>query len=180
VADPLLIVDVQNGLLNDFTRHVPKRIVRLIERGEWEPLIFTRFVNTGDSPYQRFLDWHACAGPPETELADELGPFLRRGRVFTKQGRTGLPGDARDYLREQGFNRINVVGIDTDMCVLKSAMDIFDMNIQPIVLADCCASTLGAYAHLAGLAILSRNIGPPQLRDAEMGDAMGRAPEGRS
>jgi nicotinamidase-related amidase len=180
VADPLLIVDVQNGFLNDFTKHIPGRIVRLIERGGWEPLLFTRFVNTDDSPYQRFLEWHGCAGPPETELAAELAPFVGRGRVFTKEGRTGLPGEARAYLREQAFDRVAVVGIDTDMCVLKSAMDIFDLGIRPVVLADCCASTLGAYAHLAGLAILSRNIGPPQLRDAETGDAMGRAPGGRS
>lgn len=179
VPEPLLIVDVQNGLLNDFTKHVPARIVRLIEGGDWAPLLFTRFVNTEDSPYQRFLDWHGCAEPPETELVAELAPFVERGRVFTKHGRTGLPGEAHDYLRQHGFERVTVVGIDTDMCVLKSAMDIFDLGIQPIVLADCCASTLGAYAHLAGLAILSRNIGPPQLRDAEMGDAMGRAPGGR-
>ena len=179
MAEPLLVVDVQNGFLNDFTKHVLGRIVRLIERGGWDRLIFTRFVNTADSPYQRFLDWHACAEPPETELAAELAPFAARGRVFTKHGHTGLPAEARSYLREQGFERVTVVGIDTDMCVLKTALDVFDLGIQPIVLADCCASTLGAYAHLAGLAIISRNIGPPQLRDAEMGDAMGRAPGGR-
>ena len=26
------------------------------------------------------------------------------------------------------------------MCVLKTAMDVFDLGIEPIVLVDCCAS----------------------------------------
>jgi nicotinamidase-related amidase len=175
VAQPLLVVDVQKGFVNKFTEHVPGRVCRLIEQGGWEPLLFTRFVNTPGSPYQRLLDWHDCAGPPETELADDVVSYARRGRVFVKEGLTGLTAEMRDYLTESKLERITVVGIDTDMCVMKIALDLFDLGIQPLVLADCCGSTLGAYAHLAGLAILSRNIGPEQIRDAEMGNAVGRA-----
>ena len=121
----------------------------------------------------------AARNRPDTELAPELEKMAPPEQVFSKPGYAGLPDALAGVFRDAGIEQVTVVGIDTDMCVLKSAMDIFDMNIQPIVLADCCASTLGAYAHLAGLAILSRNIGPPQLRDAEMGNAMGRAPGGR-
>lgn len=175
MAEPLLVVDVQKGFVNDFTAHIPGRVLRLIESANWDPVLFTRFVNTPGSPYRRLLDWHDCEKPPHTALADEVAPFAKRGRVFVKEGLTGLPARMRDYLTKQKFERITVVGIDTDMCVLKIALDLFDLGIQPIVLADCCGSTLGAYAHLAGLAILSRNIGPEQIRDAEMGNAVGRS-----
>jgi nicotinamidase-related amidase len=154
---------------------VPGRVCRLIDKGGWEPLLFTRFVNVAGSPYQRLLDWHGCESPPETDLADDVASHARRGRVFVKEGLTGLTAEMRDYLTARRFERITVVGIDTDMCVMKIALDLFDLGIQPLVLADCCGSTLGAYAHLAGLAILSRNIGPEQIRDAEMGNAVGRA-----
>jgi hypothetical protein len=40
-------------------------------------------------------------------------------------------------------SQISVVGIDTDMCVLKTALDIFDLGIEPIILVDCCASRFG-------------------------------------
>src|ERR687887_254011 len=53
VSKPLLVVDVQRGFINDFTRHIPGRIKRLVETGEFEPLLFTRFINSPDSPYQR-------------------------------------------------------------------------------------------------------------------------------
>lgn len=178
MTEPLLVVDVQRGFINDFTRHVPGRIRRLIEMGDYAPVIFTIFVNTPDSPSQRLLNWHACAGPPETELVDELGALAEQGSVYTKRGLTGMPDDLADRLRREQCPQISLVGIDTDMCVLKMAMDVFDLGIEPVVLVDCCASTAGLQAHLAGLSILSRNIGPHQLRLTKLHETYLAAPEG--
>jgi nicotinamidase-related amidase len=178
MTEPLLVVDVQRGFINDFTRHVPGRVRRLIEMGEYAPVLFTLFVNTPESPYQRLLDWHGCAGPPDTELVDELVPLAAPDNLFIKQGFTGLPDDLAERLRHEQLAHINVVGIDTDMCVLKIAMDLFDLRIEPVVLVDCCASTAGLQAHLAGLAILSRNIGPHQLRLTNLHETYLAAPEG--
>ena len=171
-----MIVDVQRGFINDFTHHIPERIVRVVERGQHAPLFFTRFVNVPDSPYHRFLDWHEAVGPPDTELVPEMTRLAARGQVFEKRGYTGLPDALADCLRELAVEEVAVVGIDTDMCVLKIAIDLFDLGIRPIVLTDCCASTLGAYAHLAGLAVLSRNIGPQQLREAGLSEGTVAAP----
>ena len=71
-----------------------------------------------------------------------------------------------------------VVGIDTDMCVLKVALDLFDLGIEPVILVDCCASTAGLQAHLAGLSILSRNLGPHQLRLTRFNQGYLADPEG--
>lgn len=62
------------------------------------------------------------------------------------------------------------------MCVLKIAMDVFDIGIEPVVLTDCCASTAGLQAHLAGLAVLSRNIGAQRLVEGGVGDGSLAAP----
>lgn len=153
-------------LTNSLTHHIPQRIARLIQRGEYEPLLFTRFINDTDGPYQRFLDWHSCDSEPETNIVPELASFAQAGFVFSKPGQCGMPDELAEYLRKQGSKRVFIVGIDTDMCVLKIALDIFDINIEPVVLTDCCASTAGLQAHLAGLAVLSRNIGAGRLRDA--------------
>jgi isochorismate hydrolase len=91
---------------------------------------------------------------------------------------TGMSDELSEYLRTEGFPQVSVVGIDTDMCVLKIAMDVFDLGIEPVVLVDCCASTAGLQAHLAGLAILSRNIGPHQLRLAHLHEGYLAAPRG--
>ena len=164
VTQALLVVDVQKGFINSYTQHVPGRIARLIRGGEFEPLLFTRFVNSPGSPYHTLLDWHACVGPPETDLAPELEPLAQPDNVYDKHGLTGLPDSLTQRLERDRIQQVAVVGIDTDMCVLKVSMDLFDAGIEPIVLVDCCASTAGLQAHLAGLAILSRNLGPHQLR----------------
>jgi nicotinamidase-related amidase len=178
MPDPLLVVDVQRCFLNEFTHHIPARIVQLVQRGTYTPVFFTCFINTPDSPYRRLLNWHECEREPDTALAPELLEYAAPERVFQKHGVTGLPEKLAASLKAQQVERVAVAGIGTDMCVLKVAMDLFDLGIEPFVLVDCCASTAGAQAHLAGLAVLSRNIGPHQLIDAGLGDGrFAAAPE---
>ena len=173
---PLLVVDVQQGFINEFTHHIPQRVARLIKQGDYAPILFTRFVNQADGPYSQLLNWHNCDREPETSLVPELQPYTKPECVYTKPGLCGLPKELIQCLEQRQIKRINVVGIDTDMCVLKIAMDLFDHGIEPIVLTDCCASTAGLQAHLAGLAVLSRNIGAQRLCDAGLSEGMLAAP----
>ena len=172
----LLVVDVQHCFLNSFTSHVPDRVRRLIERGAYDHIWFTRFVNVEDGPYREFLDWHGGDAPPDTDFAPELAPWATPDRVFTKPGLTGLTEELEEHLIAAAPERVLLVGIDTDMCVLKIALDIFDLGIRPVVLVDCCASTAGLQTHLAGLAVLARNIGADQLRDAGLSEGFLGAP----
>lgn len=173
---PLLVVDVQTGFINDFTHHIPQRVARLIEQNNHAPVLFTRFVNSPTGPYTRLLSWDGCNDAPETDLSAELKPHIKPEFVFSKLGLCGIPNELEDYLSSHQIKQVAVVGIDTDMCVLKIAMDLFDRGIEPIVLTDCCASTAGLQAHLAGLAVLSRNIGAQRLRDAGLGEGTLAAP----
>jgi len=163
---PLLVVDVQQGFINDFTRHIPERVVTLIERNAYAPLLFTRFINVEGGPFQRFVGWRDCAREPETNLVPELAPYATDEVTFSKPGHAGISDDLAACLAAEQIERISIVGIDTDMCVLKVALDIFDLNIEPFVLVDCGSSTAGLQSHLAGLAVLARNIGADHLRDA--------------
>ncbi|MUG95065.1 isochorismatase family protein [Scytonema sp. UIC 10036] len=110
------------------------------------------------------------------DIVPELQPWVQPELVFSKLGVCGIPDDLIDYFHKQCFERVFIVGIDTDMCVLKIAMDFFDIGVEPIVLTDCCASTAGLQAHLAGLAVLSRNIGAFRLREAGLSEGMLAAP----
>ncbi len=176
MSDPLIIVDVQVGFINEFTHHIPQRVARLIQRQEYAPILFTRFINTPDGPYQQLLDWHSCDSEPEINIAPELEPWVKPERVFSKPGLCGMPDELASYVREQRVEQVYLVGIDTDMCVLKIAMDLFDIGIEPLILTDCCASTAGLQAHLAGLAVLSRNIGANRLREAGLSEGFLAAP----
>ena len=173
----LLVVDTQRGFLNDYTSHIPSRIATLIAQNDYEPVLFTRFVNEEGGPYHRFLGWHACKYPPDTDLAPDIAAFAQDDAIFTKPGLAGMSDELKAYLIENEIEAVTLVGIDTDMCVLKIALDIFDLGIEPFVLVDCCASTLGLQAHLAGLAVLARNIGATRLRDAGLSGGQMGAPQ---
>ena len=172
----LLVVDVQHCFLNAYTNHVPARVQRLIERGGYDHVWFTRFINIEGGPYREFLDWHDGSAPPDTDLAPELAPWAAPECVFDKPGLTGLPASLAERLERAAPERVLLAGIDTDMCVLKNAMDVFDLGIRPVVLVDCCASTAGLQAHLAGLAVLARNIGANHLQDAGLSEGFLGAP----
>ncbi len=178
VKSILLVVDVQNAFLNDFTRHLPPRIETLAVQQQFAAVLFTRFLNTEGSPYRVILDWHGCAESPDSDLAGILLPLANHQNVYDKLGKTGLPGKLIERLRVEAPDEVVTVGIDTDMCVLKIAMDVFDLGIRPVVLVDCCASTAGLQAHLAGLAVLARNIGADQLRLSGLDEGyLGRPPD---
>lgn len=178
-ASLLLVVDVQRCFLNAWTEHIPCRVARLVDDGGYDDILFTRFENTAGSPYRRILDWHDCGERPATDIAPPLHRLVREDNVFAKAGFTGIPKGLAALLKDLQPEHIDIVGIDTDMCVLKVAMDIFDHGIRAVVLADGCASTAGLQAHLAGLAVLARNIGAHNLRLAGVHDGhLGRPASG--
>jgi nicotinamidase-related amidase len=160
----LLVVDVQNGFVNEHSRHVIEPINRLIgafsRRGE--PVAFTRFVNTPGSGYQRWIGWTRFMHGPENDFYDAIDASA--GPVFVKHGYTAFTTEFENYLRGTQVERLVLCGIATDGCVLKSAVDAFERGVEPVVVTDACASHAGSEIHEAGLLLLGRFIGTGQLK----------------
>ena len=140
----LVVVDVQNGFVNDESRHVVPRIVELVR--SWPgPVAFSRFFNRPGSSYERLIGWSKLQGPPETDLVDELQPYA--STVIDKVGYSFFSTEGASLAAEQGWSEVYFCGIDTDMCVLKSAVDAFELGLTPYVIADASASHAGPRAH---------------------------------
>ena len=60
------------------------------------------------------------------------------------------------------FDEIHLCGFDTDACIYKTAMDLIENNIRPIILKDLCYSENENY-HQMGLSLLGRNIGAENI-----------------
>ena len=162
----LLVVDVQNGFVNGYTRHLIDVVNGLIAgfAGRREPVAFTRFVNIPGSGHERWIGWTRFMHEPENALVDTLA--TGSSPVFVKHGYTAFTPAFEDHVRERRIERLLLCGIATDGCVLKSAVDAFERGIEPVVLSDACASHAGREIHEAGLLLLSRFIGPRQLKSA--------------
>jgi nicotinamidase-related amidase len=153
----LMVIDVQNGFISDHTRHVIAPIATLLAQNHFDHTLFTRFQNKPNSPYQVILNWHRLNGPGEQALVDEIKPYAKC--VLDKPIYSAVNDDVMQFLQSEQIQEVHLLGIDTDCCVLKTAVDLFERGIRPIVLADYCASNGGVVSHDAGIRVLERLIG---------------------
>ncbi len=142
----LLIIDVQKSSVKD------EGFINKIEQLQqnYAIVFVSRFVNE-NSPLLRFK---VFKGYEDTELA--FKPVFH-AHVFDKNIYSS-------YIKEmQNFDEIHLCGADTDACVYKTAMDLMEHNIRPIVLTEYCISENENY-HKMGLELLKRNIGTENLK----------------
>jgi nicotinamidase-related amidase len=159
----LVVVDVENGFVNDENRHVIEPISDLVF--QWKEaggdIVFTRFINEPGGQYERLISWSKVANGPETEIVDELIPHAKL--VLEKNFYSFFNDEGRRLAEQHGWKTFVICGIATDSCVLKTAIDAFELGYTPIVVTDAVASHAGDEVHKAGLHLIGRNIGSRQL-----------------
>lgn len=161
----LVVVDMENGFVNDRSRHIVAPLTQVVDR--WQraggATIFSRFLNAPGSPYERLIGWSRLRTAPETDLIPELQPHLKNGVQLDKPFYTVFSDEGEQLVRQGGWTDLVFCGIATESCVLKSAVDAFERGYTPWVLVDACASHGGQEAHEAGLLVAGRFIGRQQL-----------------
>lgn len=164
-ATALFVVDMQNGFVNQNSAHIVPNIIRLLDRGGWSTVVFTRFINRPESPYVRWIGWSRFMASPETDIIDQLRPYARK--VIDKKGYSAFVPAVAKFLEKRKIKRVVVCGVATDGCVLKTAVDAFEREIEPVVVADACASHAGSVVHDAALMLIPRFIGRRQVRTTD-------------
>jgi nicotinamidase-related amidase len=135
----LLVIDLQNGFINKHTAHLPKKIKELLTSTQYTHKIFTKFVNQKRSPFENLIGWKEMHGPPDTEILEELKPHAKV--LFEKNTYSCLTPQFLHYIETHQIHSFHLAGIDTDGCVLKSALDLFEKNLSPFILCNYCGST---------------------------------------
>lgn len=163
----LVVVDMQRGFVHPNSEYVVPRVVDLVKR--WSDaggaLIFSRFLNWADSPFERYFNWSALMNSPQTDLIPELeqyaaGPNATR---VDKPFYTLFTAEGEQVVAAGGWTDLVICGLTTESCVLKTAVDTFERHLTPWVVTDACATHAGEKANEAGLLVISRFIGPGQL-----------------
>jgi nicotinamidase-related amidase len=162
----LVVVDVQNGFVNDVSAPVLRRIVPLVRR--WcdagAPVVFTAYHNYPGSQFERLLKWTEVHGPPDTTIVAELQPYLGDATaVLAKTGYSAFVPELDKLVEQHGWTDVVVCGLDTDTCVLKTVADAFERGHTPWLVRDACASHGGRGHHRSGLTLAGRFIGIDQL-----------------
>lgn len=153
----LFVIDIQHGFISENTKHVIQRIKSLLDQNIFEYVIFTRFINTLDSPYVKYLNWHGLISEIEQKIVTELEGFANK--VFDKNIYTACNVETLRFLQERNIKTIFICGIDTEGCVLKTAVDFFEANVRSYVLEYYSASNGGDNCQKAAILVLSQLIG---------------------
>ena len=164
----LIVVDMQKGFIGHDTAliNLEQRILQLMQSGRFNAVIATRFSNRPGSMYERLIDWNGMETPVEQELADGYADCI--DAVIDKDATYAcVDCSFVETLRRLNGgvvpNEVYIVGIDTDACVLMTAVGLFERGIRPIVISDCCWSTLGENAHRAGIVCMQDMLGQRQV-----------------
>ncbi len=162
----LIVVDVQNGFLNHHSRPMLATLSRLLTA--WahagRPVVFTRYFNYPGSSFDRLLNWTRLQEPPETDIAAEIAHHATgAAAVIDKSGYSCFTDDFRALVEQRGWQDLYFCGVATESCVLKSAVDAFELDLNPWIVTDASASDAGADVHQAGLTVARRFIGAHHL-----------------
>lgn len=159
--DLLLVVDVQNGFVSERTKHIVPLLQNLLTSGRFRHVVFSQFENMDSSPYEVLLGWHRLKSLEERKIVKELEPYAKD--ILKKTVYSSVNDFLKEYIKKNNITTVYIAGIDTDCCVLTSAVDIFQIGVRPVVLSEYCASNGGMDSHTAALRVLGRLIGEKQI-----------------
>lgn len=132
----LIIVDVQKGFINDNNKQMLDNINILLKTSTFDKIIATRFVNSNDSQFVKFLNWNKMTSSPSIDFAFQIP---RNIEVIDKTS-YALPENSLDNLNLSKEDEVYICGTDYDACVLAIGFQLFDKKILPRFIYNCIGS----------------------------------------
>lgn len=155
----LLIIDVQKDFINEHTKKILPKINELLNSNKFDLVAFTKFINDEDSVWYKKLNYKGCM----TKEGQEIAIDTKNYKIFDKQIYTAVNDELKDFIRKNDVSQIYLCGFDTDACVQKTAIDLFEQNYDVYVLKDCCMSHTGEETHNLYITNLARLVGKDKI-----------------
>jgi hypothetical protein len=148
----LLVIDVQPSFkVEPYYSKILEYIAN--NKTKYDKIIGTRFINTKNSLYTDRLGYTDCM---EREGLDYKPDILI--------GKRGYALNIRNNLKLLQNNQIDVIGCDTDACVLATCFQLWDYNIDFKILKDYIYSSGGEDISKSAYDIIIRNFGEASIK----------------
>lgn len=151
----LLIIDLQKNFINEETKYCLKKIKKLLECNNYDYVAFTKFINDEDSSFYKILNWKGCMTEEDRQIMVDTKDY----KILEKRTYTAFNKELRNYIKDNNIDVIYLCGIDTDACVLKTALDLFDNEYNVKVIENCTMSHSGQENHDIAIHLLRKLIG---------------------
>lgn len=156
----LLVIDVQRDFINEYTVKKLEDIQSLVDSGKYDIVAFTRFINDENSIWYNKLNYKGCMTKEQQEIMLNTYDY----KIFDKKTYTAVNEELRKYISDNNINQIYICGFDTDACVQKTALDLFEQGYNVCVLKDYCMCGQGEELHKEVIKNLKRLIGNDGVR----------------
>ncbi|OGL46647.1 MAG: hypothetical protein A2149_05700 [Candidatus Schekmanbacteria bacterium RBG_16_38_11] len=166
----VIVVDVLKGFLEEgYPLYCGKKSRRIIEpvrkllsqKKSKEPVIFLRDEHQKKDPEFKMFPPHCIKGSDECEVISELEEFWEKGFDVPKPTLSGFYKTRLDKILKEKVKpkeKITVVGVCTDICVLYTVADLRARYYDVIVPKDCVAS-FDESGHRFALKYMERMLG---------------------
>ena len=155
----LLVIDVQKSFITDVNKNIVKKIQNLIDNNKYDLVAFTRFINDNESLWYKKLNYQGCLTDEDRKIELDTKNY----KIFDKKVYTALNNELKIYLQENKIDEIYLCGFETDACILKTALDLFENNYNVKVLKDYCMSYSKIECHNNALQTLKKLIGKDNI-----------------
>lgn len=167
----LLVIDIQQGFIDENTVAVKARIDELLKCKIFDCIIASVYHNYEGSPISRLMDWHEMTTPDEQKI---VGEAVNADHFIYKTEYSAFNNSLMEILKNENGGELPesvfLVGVDTECCVLMTAADLFEEGIRPVVLTYYCGSSGGEISHNGGIISLQSIIGKNNLHDGKVTD----------
>ena len=155
----LLVLDVQNDFINDNTKDYVTKIEELIVSNKYDEIVFTKFINNENSKWYKELNYKGCIDKQGQDIVIDTQEY----KIFEKTIYSALNNELRKFIKENDIEQIYLCGFDTDACIQKTALDLFENNYDVYVLKDYCMCSKGVELHNIIMNNLKRLIGKDKI-----------------
>ncbi|MGD9901261.1 MAG: isochorismatase family protein [Spirochaetales bacterium] len=134
----LLVVDMQAGFINEHNKEYVPAVIELIESNLFDNYIYTKYINTANSPFSKILGWTDLQDSASQQL---VVPYLNNSEIIVQKHTYGISDDRVKKFKEDKVKEIYICGTDIDACVYAIGISLFDNNVKPIFITDACMTS---------------------------------------
>lgn len=154
----LVVIDMQNAFVKPEMKNLPKQIARYIQKNKFDFILFTQFVNKGDTNFVKKLNWKKAFTSPSIDIVPELRKYIQKDNVFEKDAYSAFKSKKFvSFLKKHKIGELQVCGVELDGCVLGTAFEAFDLGYNIKVLNKLSYSS-GKNLNIPTFNIVKRNI----------------------
>jgi len=156
----LLIIDMQEGFRYTESEAILPNLLKLKKSFNGK-IVFSKFVNNKNSLFEKQLNWIKFQNDEDKKIFSELQ--ASDNIELDHDTYTVFNEELKEFISKNKITKVYLCGIYTDVCIIKTAMDLFDNNIETFVVEDACNSLHGKKNHDSAIDSLKHILGKKQI-----------------